>query len=196
MQKTPRLILAIMLAGVTSGVLHAQDHESELVTPGLHFQFDKNALYLPNSVKQNNRASNLVQEYGATLSFPIKHKKVSLDLGLDFRFYDKHDLSLSGLPAEQGFGVDLKELPIPMIYATALFELPFEGLSASVSGSHRNLGDQRNADYDFKAKLSFEWKNGIGLEGGWQHQQMNLEQSNDNDVFRMESLFMDMKYKF
>lgn len=196
-----KIATGMLLAGCAT-FASAQDHASDLKSTGMSFQLDSNQIYLSSPVvkksgiAQSGKNHTFIKQYGATLSFPVKHKKVSFDLGLNFRFYDSNEISQSALRNSSSFGLELNKLPIPMVYATALFELPFEGLTASVSGSHRNLGEQRFADYDLKAKVSYEWKNGLGLEGGWQHQQMNLEQSNDSEAFQMDSLFMDMKLKF
>ncbi|MDH5653219.1 MAG: hypothetical protein OEZ39_15290 [Gammaproteobacteria bacterium] len=203
MKRVLTITTGLLLCGVTTQAV-AQDHERELLAPSLQVQFEKNPLYVPlNSTNPalgdstpTARNNSFLKQYGATLSFPVKHDKVSFDLGLDFRFYEKsgvQDMSRFGVDS---FGLNLKGLPVPMVYGQALFELPFEGLTASLSGRHRSNGDQRDADFDYRAKISYEWKNGIGLEGGWQHQQMNLDQHNDNEVFRVESLFVDMKYKF
>ncbi len=198
-----KLTVGLILSGMMS-LSWAQDQTSDKVTPGLHFQFEKTPLYIPASSFTTSSVDNLntgkrstfIKQYGATLSIPVKHDTVSFDLGLDFRFYDSQQLSELTRRNGDGYGTNLRNLPAPMVYANALFELPFEGLTASVSGRHRNNGDQKFADFDYRAKLSYEWKNGLGLHGGWQHQQMTLDQNNDSEVFRVESLFVDMKYKF
>lgn len=198
-----KLTVGLFLSGMMS-LSWAQDHTNDKLTAALQFQFEKSPLYLPASSFSTSetdsltgaKSSRFIKQYGATLSIPVKHDKISFDLGLDFRFYDTQQLSEQTRRTGNAYGANLNALPTPMVYANALFELPFQGLTASVSGRHRDNGDQKISDFDYRAKVSYEWKSGLGLHGGWQHQQMTLDQNNDSEVFRVESLFVDMKYKF
>lgn len=199
-----KITVGLVLCGAVS-VSWAQDHTNDKQRPAIQFQFGKSPLFIPASIpdfattdkQPGSKNTAFIKQYGATLSIPVKHDKVSFDLGLDFRFYETQDMSDQARDYSDTYSLNIKRLSTPMVYANALFDLPFQGLTASVSGRHRDYGEQKFADFDYRAELSYEWKSGIGLQGGWQHQQMSLEsQNSNNEVFRVESLFVDMKYKF
>lgn len=134
-----------------------------------------------------------LQQYDARLFYPVSGiHGMSLDLGVNIKYLDavRHYPQGSGLEYIHNFNQ-----AIPMIYATALFELPFEGLSASLEGSHRN--SERAHAFDYKAKLQYKWDRSLGLEGGWQHQQYSLDNGQQQPGLEYESkgiyldLFMD-----
>jgi hypothetical protein len=85
---------------------------------------------------------------------------------------------------------------IPMFYATALFDLPFKGLSAGFEGLHSEL--PKNGRFDYKAKLHYQWNDVLGFEGGWQHQQQPFT-AGHNDLQETEgadSLYLDFRLNF
>ena len=88
---------------------------------------------------------------------------------------------------------------IPMFYASALFDLPFKGLSARIDGgSQINVQwDKLFTSFDYKASLRYDWESGVGLEGGWQQRQWQLDNlgSADNRI-ESKGLYLDLKYKF
>jgi len=83
---------------------------------------------------------------------------------------------------------------IPALHAKALFDLPLTGFSAGLEGSHTGFSDQL---FDYRAQLRYEWGNGLGLQGGWQHQQMSLDLSEDtNTTFSSEGPYLDLNWRF
>ena len=83
---------------------------------------------------------------------------------------------------------------IPALHARALFDLPFQGFSAGLEGSHTGISDQL---FDYRAQLRYEWTNGFGLQGGWQHQQMSLDLSEDTSTtFSSEGPYIDLNWRF
>jgi len=181
--------------------VQAQDHTSDELAPAVKFRFEKNPLYVPSSLASDSSkllsAKNSVSPYSATLSVPFNKDKVNFDLGLDFRFYDKRNEAEQNRYDGADYNFDVDNLLSPKIYASAMFKLPVSGLTASISGRHNGETSVDKSYVDYQARLSYKWKNGLGLEGGWQHQQVSLDPTNeDSDVFKVESLFLDMKYKF
>jgi hypothetical protein len=83
-----------------------------------------------------------------------------------------------------------------MFYATALFDLPFDGMSASLEGSH--LDSAQTRAFDYRAKLQYRWNSGLGLEGGWQHQQYSLDYGQPYPGLEYESkgLYLDLFMDF
>lgn len=135
-----------------------------------------------------------LQQYDAQLYYPISNLHgVSLDLGVNIKYLNgvSRNLQKDGLISTHNFTE-----AVPMIYATALFELPFEGLSAGLEGSH--LDYARTRAFDYKAKLKYNWSRGFGLEGGWQHQQYSLEQGQQESGLEYESkgVFLDLFMNF
>lgn len=132
-----------------------------------------------------------LSQYEASVLFPVYQRGVNLDLGVNIKYLD----------GQVAWGGDDRRITnfsaaIPMFQASALFDLPFQGLSASISGSHINY--ERTFATDYKAKLSYEWENGIGLEGGWQHQQFSLGGGEDDVTtsFEQKGPFLDFRYRF
>ena len=200
MERNFKIALGLMLACSVFAV-QAQDHTRDDLTSSVQVRVEKNPLYIPSSLLSDSNAtspsSSLLNPYGATISVPFKKEKVSFDLGLDFRFYNnRNEVDLKRNEGDTyNFNVD--NLLTPGIYASALFKLPISGLTASVSGRHNGETTVAKSYIDYQARLSYQWKNGFGLQGGWQHQQISVDPVNDDsEVFRVESLFVDMKYKF
>lgn len=134
-----------------------------------------------------------LQQYDARLFYPVSNiHGMSLDLGVNIKYLNAVSYSGSDNSLD---GVHNFNQAIPMFYATALFDLPFDGLSASLEGSHRN--DQSARAFDYQAKLQYKWNRGLGLEGGWRHQQYSLDNGQTLPGLEYESkgvfvdLFMD-----
>ncbi len=172
----------------------------------LHFQLTHDALggrwnvskdllrpHFPGLARQDelmDEATGL-RQYDAAFSFPMMKPGMNFDLGLNIRFIDGNAVfSANGQQQRQNF-----REAIPMIYAAALFNLPFKGLSAGFVGRHSD--SMINPSFDYKAKLSYEWVGGLGLEGGWRHQQYandELNQLQSKPVAK--GLFLDLHLKF
>ncbi|VAX14277.1 hypothetical protein MNBD_GAMMA24-9 [hydrothermal vent metagenome] len=150
--------------------------------------------HFPSLTRQDNLAAEAtgLQQYDAALSlFPMMKKGMNLDLGLNIRFIDGNAVfAENGQQQFRNF-----RAAIPMFYAAALFNLPFKGLSAGFVGRHSN--SMSNPSFDYKAKLSYEWIGGLGLEGGWQRQQYANDELNQLQRKPVaKGLFLDLHLKF
>lgn len=117
----------------------------------------------------------------------------SVDLGVNLRYLDATLVTAD--PAgvrrdERGFSAY-----IPMFYAKALFDLPFEGFSAGIEGSSIQYHDNRVLDYE--AKVAYELNTAFGLQGGWRHQRLKLDdgESLGTDL-QIQGPFLDFYYNF
>lgn len=137
-----------------------------------------------------------LQRYDATWLYPVSQsERMNIDLGINLRYFDGQ----VAVESSQGRVLHNYRSAIPMFYATALFDLPFKGLSARVGGgSQINVEwDQLFTSFDYKAALRYDWANGIGLEGGWQHRQWQLDNlGHDDNRIESKGLFLDLKFKF
>ncbi len=132
-----------------------------------------------------------LRQHDAALSFPVVNKGLNLDLGLNIRFINGDAVSYTGGQQQRrNFSK-----AIPMFYAAALFDLPFRGLSAGFVGRHSD--SLINPSFDYRAKLSYKWADGLGLEGGWQHQQYANEEVNQLQSKPVsKGLFLDLHLRF
>ncbi len=147
---------------------------------------DPNVLMLD----KNSPFSGNINQFDATIFYPVSmHNVVSFDLGINLRYVDAE---LKGQTLDQT-GAHINTT-LPMFYATAFFNLPFKGMSASIGGSHLQYDDY--FAFDYKAKLSYTWDNGFGLEGGWQHQRFNVDSPDVQADFESKGPFLDFKYHF
>jgi len=191
--------------GLTISV-SAQDRVSDNRAPGFRLQKndflltprlsstlesagDKKSTY--RTVRQDAQKSS----YDAIFYYPLHRQGISIDVGVNLRVQEDRTT-----PIDQIYSYDQDWLSIDpgetrtMLHAAAVFDLPFSGLTAGLSGTYN--ADLENAEFDYRAKLSYKWKNGLGLEGGWLHQQKAFEQQNFNDTLDAQTLFLDMKYRF
>jgi len=143
------------------------------------------------STARSGLQSGKLNQFDATISYPFTPRhSVNLDLGVNLRFINgelfqneftsNHQLELNAA--------------LPMFYANALFDLPYEGLSASFGATH--LEYEQYYALDYKAKLSYQWQNGLGLEGGWQHQQLSIDGGDVQAEIENKGMFLDLKYRF
>lgn len=172
----------------------------------LHFQWmhdkvggrwnvSKNLLqpHFPGLTMQDNLSEETtgLRQYDAALSFPMMKKGINFDLGLNIRFIDGNAVFFTH--GQQQYH-NFREA-IPMFYAAALFDLPFKGLSAGFVGRHSK--SMIHPSFDYKARLSYEWSGGLGLEGGWQRQQYANDELNQLQRKPIvKSMFLDLHLKF
>lgn len=138
----------------------------------------------------DNALSGQITQYDTTISYPfLRDGAVNFDLGINIRLINANLRTQSIDQQTRHVSATL-----PMFYASALFNLPYAGLTVSLGGSHFEY--DRYRAYDYKAKLSYTWKNGFGLEGGWQHQQLNIDGSDFQTRFEIKGPFLDLQYRF
>jgi hypothetical protein len=128
-------------------------------------------------------------QYDATWTYPWETKNMSIDLGVTLRHLTGVNAATEGLD-----NVHFKET-LPLLHASALYNFSFKGLSAGVEGSH--LNSEVSQVFDYRAKVSYEWRNGFGLQGGWQHQKFSLDKSADNSAdYEVNGPFIDFYLNF
>lgn len=146
------------------------------------------------SIHQPLRNETRLDQYDATLYYPLGSQGMSFDLGLNMKYISgQTSLQRDGQHQVRNFSA-----AIPMVYATALFDLPFEGLSAGFEGKHRlKLDNEALSGFDYKAKFQYEWNQGFGLQGGWQHQQYSLDNDDQTTTdFEHKGPFLDFYLRF
>ena len=139
---------------------------------------------------KNSSLNGDLNQYDATISYPFTPREtINFDFGINLRFIQAN---LTRAESEQA--VHNVNTALPMLYANAEFGLPYDGWSASLGASH--LEYERYYAYDYKAKLSYQWQNGFGMAGGWQHQALSIDGSDLKGGLENEGLFLDFKYHF
>ena len=140
-----------------------------------------------------------IDQLDARILYPLTRKGMEFGVGLNIRYIQGTSSgTLEG--SQQKIRVDDA---IPALHARALFDLPFQGFSAGLEGSHTGFSEQffdYNSQlqyFDYRAQLRYQWTNGLGLQGGWQHQQMSLDLSEDsNTTFSSEGPYLDLNWRF
>ena len=128
-------------------------------------------------------------QYDATWTYPLETKNVNIDLGVTLRH-------ISGFKnSSQNIGNHYFQQVLPLAHASALFSLPLKGLSAGIEGSHFDSDDKQI--FDYRAKVSYEWREGFGLQGGWQHQQFNFDNATSTGAdYKNNGAFIDFYLHF
>ena len=189
-QTAKSLAVVALLSSVFSSSINAQQSE-----PLLNFKFNhlsniQNNVDASQAVQPaNNTAVNFAQ-YDATWTYPWEVKNMNFDLGLTLRH-------LSGFKnvEDETLGKGYFQTTLPLVHASALFALPLKGLSAGIEGSRLDLSNHQV--FDYRAKVSYEWRKGFGMQGGWQHQQFNLNNAtNAGADFEKNGPYIDLYLKF
>jgi len=131
------------------------------------------------------------EQVDARILYPVRQSGLRMDLGLHLRHIEGYANTSGAAMASTRTTLNTT---IPSFYASALFDLPFQGLSAGFEGSRSGLSDRL---FDYRAKLQYRWRNGLGLQGGWQHQQMILDPELDaGPVFTNYGPYLDLHWQF
>ncbi|MEJ2508111.1 MAG: TIGR04219 family outer membrane beta-barrel protein [Gammaproteobacteria bacterium] len=168
--------------------------------PNFRFQHNKLSLsgvntttvtFGGNTFSGNVASDGSLDQTDATFYYQVLDNWVNLDLGVNIKHIDgSFALADSGSRQSKSFATT-----VPMFYGSAVFDLPFTGLSAGVEGSHVQYNNSQISDY--RAKLSYEWSGGLGLEGGWRHQQFKLDDvDNVYSDIKVKGPFLDLYYHF
>ena len=186
------LALAVLLFSSHASYTLAQQSESLL-----NFKFNHlSNIQRTDSISQTSSSINIdtleFAQYDATWTYRTytgEAKNINIDLGVTLRH-------LSGYKnSSENIGNHYFQQVLPLVHASALFSLPLNGLSAGIEGSH--LDSDNNQIFDYRAKVSYEWRKGFGLQGGWQHQQFNLENATDTGaVYQRTGPFLDFYLNF
>ncbi len=131
------------------------------------------------------------EQLDARILYPLRQLGLRMDLGLHLRHIEGYANTAGAAMASTRTTLNTT---IPSFYASALFDLPFQGLSAGFEGSRSGLSDRL---FDYRAKLQYRWRNGLGLQGGWQHQQMILDPELDaGPVLTNYGPYLDLHWQF
>lgn len=154
------------------------------------YQDEANSELLRPEFKSLNEKTTQIEQFDARFLYPLATRGMEVGVGLNIRYIQGVSTgTLDGAP--QQIRIDDT---IPALHARALFDLPFQGFSAGLEGSHTGFSDQL---FDYRAQLRYQWTNGLGLQGGWQHQQMSLDLSEDsNTTFSSEGPYLDLNWRF
>ncbi len=151
------------------------------------------AIITPEFMSLSPEMGTQFEQYDARILYPVRQDGLRLDVGLHLRHIEGF-ASFAGIgTAGQPLRTSLNET-IPSLYASALFDLPFEGLSAGFEGSRSGFSDRL---FDYRASLQYQWRNGFGLQGGWQHQQLTLDPDLETGpVFTNFGPYLDLNWRF
>lgn len=188
--KTGKLLaLAALLFSSSLNYSFAQQSE-----PLLNFKFNhlsniQNGDPLSLDTLSTNSDSLKFAQYDATWTYPWETKNFNIDLGVTLRH-------LSGVNnSTENLGNTYFQEMLPLLHASALFSLPLKGLSAGIEGSHLDTPERQA--FDYRAKVSYEWREGFGMQGGWQHQQFNLDNATNSGAdYEHNGLFLDFYLNF
>lgn len=183
--------LLTLIAMLFSGALVAEQSESLLNFKFNHLtnisgnSLDQSSLLAPSTVSSELEFA----QFDATWTYPWETKNMNIDLGVTLRH-------LSGFKnaTESAASSHFQEV-LPLIHASAFYALPLKGLSAGIEGSR--LDSTTRQVFDYRAKVSYEWRKGFGMHGGWQHQQFKLDSATDTGAdYEMNGPFVDVYLNF
>lgn len=168
--------------------------------PDFRFQYTKlslsgqnttNVTFGGNAFSGQVASDGSLDQYDATLYYQLLDNWVNLDLGVNIKRIDG-SFTVSDATSSQSKNFSAT---VPMFYGSAVFDLPFTGLSAGVTGSGAQYNN--NHIFDYTAKVSYQWSSGLGLEGGWRHEQLKLNNANSvySDI-KVKGPFLDLYYHF
>lgn len=134
--------------------------------------------FIPSAVSDATNFS----KYDMTLTYPWVSQYINVDLGLTLRHRTESRNQLT-------------QNTLPLLHASALYNFSANGLTAGIESNH--AGSINNHLFDYKAKVSYEWRNGFGLQGGWQHQQFKQDNTaaNLND-YELRGPYLDIYLNF
>jgi hypothetical protein len=194
-------LLLFLLTGSLSVMADSQVDaagDKSAYLPQFEFRFEQkqwsqgadNPEFITPDFKSLSDSTTQIDQIDARILYPLTSKGMKVGVGLNIRY-------IQGVSSGTLEGTQQKirvDDAIPALHARALFDLPFQGFSAGLEGSHTAISDQL---FDYRAQLRYEWTNGLGLQGGWQHQQMSLDLSEDsNTTFSSEGPYFDLNWRF
>ncbi len=113
------------------------------------------------------------------LYYRLPDKRLNLDLGVDLKHFDGEVL----LNDETDTSVDVDET-IPLLYLSARYELPNSGfyVGADINASFIDLGLSDSSARDSTIMLGYDSGTGLGVEGGFKHFSLELNDVNNLDT--------------
>ena len=161
------LQVCYLLIGIgLSANVAAQEHTTDSLMPA--FKFQKNEYLLnpglssnlnryPGSAATNSaaRPETKLRSYDAIFYYPLHRQGVSIDVGLNVRLQEE---TLAQTDPANSYDQDWLHIDPyetkTLVHAAAVFDLPFSGFKAGVSGTYNT--DRNNSEYDYRAKLSYK----------------------------------------
>ena len=128
------------------------------------------------------------------LYYEVLDNWVNLDMGLDLKRFDG-EVSLSGISSTR---VDIDET-IPLLYLSARFQLPVNGLyvGASINSNFSGLNIGDSTAEDSTIMLGYESRNGLGVEGGFKYFSLDLNDADNLDTnLKYDGLYFNGYYNF
>ena len=188
-KKTAKYFVTIaLLSSAFSPSINAQQNE-----PLLNFKFKHLSNIQTNTEvvpAANSSAVNFAQ-YDATWTYPWETLRMNIDLGVTLR----HLTGFAGATDDSLVGSSYFQKTLPLVHASAQYAFSLKGLSAGIEGSH--LDSSKHQVFDFRAKVSYEWRKGFGMQGGWQHQQFKIDNAiNVGTDFEKNGPFIDLYLNF
>lgn len=183
------LLTSCFIATTSLGYAGDLGHAQDLWQPQFMFMQQENAraTEIPLRDRQHSTSARISQ-FNATLSHPWVNEGMQFGLGVNLRF-------IEGDLRDQTDTAHNVNTTVPMLYASALFNLPLDGLQASVTGSHMDYEQWRA--YDYRAKLIYSFDSRIGLQGGWKQQSLDLDTGLENKSrFEDKGPFLDFYWRF
>ncbi len=176
-----------------------RDNSNDSYWSRFTFHFDRKSINInngkltilnPQFKSLNSGLAKQYEQLDARLLYPLGGKQYQFDIGLNLRYIQQSN-SANTFGGSR-FGGNNRT--IPAFYADALVELPYKGFAAGLEGSHDPLGNQF---LDYRAKLRYQWSEQLGLQGGWQHQQMSHDLSeNSGSRVTNDGPFLDFYFRF
>ena len=117
--------------------------------------------------------------YDLTLYYEILDNWLNLDLGVNVKYIDG-TLSVKGTNIATQQLIDESadfQVPIPMLYGKARFDVPSTDLSFQVEGNY--ISYNGNTLYDAEAGIRYTFVLGLGLEAGYKTMKLKLDDIDD-----------------
>jgi outer membrane protein len=152
------------------------------------FTFDGNTYTAADTVKTDIDLSHT----DATLYYELLDNWLELDLGLTIRHFD-NGVKIRAINAAKESKVDINAT-IPMLYASARFNLPLTGVYVAVDGN--GVGYSGNTLIDYRAMVGYESPIGLGAEVGVRNFDLKYEDGNDRADVRLDGVYAEVFYHF
>ncbi|MBD2860016.1 TIGR04219 family outer membrane beta-barrel protein [Spongiibacter sp. KMU-158] len=120
-----------------------------------------------------------------TMYYELLDNWVNLDVGLSVRLFDG-EITIKDTSGSQEGSVDV-DVPVPMLYANARFDLPFSGFYAQAVGNMLSVGD--NSITDMSVGIGFE-ATIFSLEAGYRSFDLKLEDDEDEADLTIDGLYV------
>ena len=112
--------------------------------------------------------------YDLTLYYEILDNWANLDLGVNIKYIDG-SLSIKD-DGNLNESTDF-QVPVPMVYAKARFDVPTTDLSFQIEGNY--ISYDGNTFYDAEAGIRYTLAMGLGLEAGYKTMKLELDDIDD-----------------